>query len=69
MLPKDNSGKQFQRSIFAIKDINIGERITHENIRAVRPNNGIDASQYFKIIGRKIKRKIKKNNPLLIKYL
>ena len=69
MLPKDNNGKQFQRSIFAIKDINIGERITHENIRAVRPNNGIDASQYFKILGRKIKRKIKKNNPLLIKYL
>ena len=69
VLPKDNNGKQFQRSIFVVKDINIGERITHENIRAVRPNNGIDASKYFKIIGRKIKRKIKKNNPLLIKYL
>ena len=25
--------KKFQRSIFAIKDINIGEKITHENIR------------------------------------
>lgn len=69
VLPKVNNGKQFQRSIFVVKDINIGERITHENIRAVRPNNGIDASQFFKIIGRKIKRKIKKNNPLLIKYL
>ena len=27
------------RSIFAIKDINIGEKIAHENIRVVRPNN------------------------------
>lgn len=69
VLPINNNGKKFQRSIFVVKDLNIGERITHENIKAIRPNSGIDASEYFKIIGKKVKKKIKKNNPLLKKYL
>ena len=63
-LPKKNTGKKFQRSIFVTQNLNIGDRIKPNNIRAVRPNNGIDASKYFSIIGKKIKKQIKKNNPL-----
>ena len=63
-LPKKNTGKKFQRSIFVTQDLNIGDRIKQNNIKVIRPNNGFDASKYFSIIGRKIKKRIKKNNPL-----
>lgn len=63
-LPKKNTGKKFQRSIFVTQNLNIGDRIKSDNIRAIRPNNGIDASKYFSIIGKKIKKQIKKNSPL-----
>ena len=68
VLPKLNSGKKFQRSIFVTENLNVGEKLSHKNIKAIRPNNGIDASEYYSVIGKKIKRKIKKNNPLLKNY-
>ena len=68
VLPKLNSGKKFQRSIFVTENLNVGEKLSHKNIKAIRPNNGIDASEYYSVIGKKIKKKISKNSPLLKKY-
>ena len=68
ILPKLNSGKKFQRSIFVTEYLNAGEKLSHKNIKAIRPNNGIDASEYYSVIGKKIKRKINKNSPLLKTY-
>ena len=68
-LPKNNEGHKYKRSIFAVKDLFKGDKITPENIRVVRPYLGIDASEYFLLIGKKIKKKIKKNSPLLKKHI
>lgn len=55
----------FRRSIFAISDINEGDLFTEENIRVIRPGNGI-LPKYFKcLIGRESKRSIKRGEPLL----
>ena len=43
----------FKRSIFAIKDIKKGERFTIENIGTFRPNIGLGANNYFKILNKK----------------
>ena len=37
---------KFRRSIFAIKNINIGEKFTRKNIKSLRPGNGL-SSIYF----------------------
>jgi sialic acid synthase SpsE len=44
-----------RRGIWTIKEIKKGERFTIENIKALRPNFGVSASQYEKIIGKKSK--------------
>ena len=56
--------KFFRRSIYISKDIKKNERITNKNINTLRPKIGICASKYFKIIGMKVNKSIKKDTPL-----
>lgn len=54
----------FSRSLFVIKDINSGELFTSENIRSIRPGNGLPPKYLYKIIGKKAKKNLKKGTPL-----
>ncbi len=56
--------KIFRRSIYAIKDIKKNERFSKNNIKSFRPDVGLSASFYLKILGRKSPIFIKKNNVL-----
>ncbi len=49
----------YRRSLFAIKDIDKGEKFTNKNIQALRPNIGLSPIYFEKLIGKKSKRKIK----------
>ena len=60
---------KLRRSLFAIKDIKKNEKISKKNIDSLRPKIGICASDYFVVINRKAKRKIKKNEPIFYKDL
>ncbi len=48
-----------RKSIVASKKINKGERFTKENIAVKRPAGGLSPMLYFKILGKKSKRKFK----------
>ena len=50
----------FKRSIFATKDIKKGEKFTSNNISTYRPNIGLDAKYYFKILNKKSAHNYKK---------
>lgn len=53
-----------KRSIFAKKNIKKGEKINKENIVCLRPKVGICASNYFKILNKKVNKNICKYNPI-----
>ncbi|MDA7801196.1 pseudaminic acid synthase [Candidatus Pelagibacter sp.] len=55
---------KFRRSIFASKEILKNEVINSQNITTLRPAVGIPAENYFNILGKKSKKKIKKNSPI-----
>ena len=59
---------KFRRSIYAIKDIKKNEKFSENNIKAIRPGNGLDPRLFFKIINKKSKKNIKKGNPIRIGY-
>lgn len=55
----------FRRSIYAACDISIGTVFTEENLTYLRPNIGIPATDYEKVLGRVAISNIKKHSPVL----
>ena len=50
-------------SVVSTKDINPGEKLTRKNIWVKRPGTGyFSAANFYKILGKKAKKKIQKNN-------
>lgn len=52
------------RSLFVAKDILPGEILTPENIRSIRPGNGLHTMYYEEVLGKKAKAFLKKGTPL-----
>lgn len=49
---------QFRRACYFKKDIFPGEIITESNLTTLRPNHGVDARDYFKLLGGTVNKKI-----------
>lgn len=62
MQEKDNI--IFRRSIFCVKDIIKGEKLTEENIRVIRPGYGMEPKFYLKMLGKNALCDIKRGTPL-----
>jgi pseudaminic acid synthase len=56
----------FRRSIFAVADIKEGEPFTAENIRIIRPGNGIPPKYFGGLLGKAAKRSIRRGEPLVM---
>lgn len=54
----------FKRSIYVVKDIEIGEPFTEDNIRVIRPGDGMQPKYFDKIIGLTAQRFFLKGTPL-----
>ncbi len=46
----------FRRAVYPFKNIKKGEALSENNLTVLRPNHGIDARNYFNILGKKAKR-------------
>ena len=62
---KEKASTVFRRSLFAVKDIKKGEEITPENVRSIRPSNGISPVFFRDIIGKKAAEDITFGEPIL----
>ena len=52
------------RSLFVVKDIRAGEALTPENIRSIRPGDGLHTKHYEEVLGKTAKIDLKKGTPL-----
>lgn len=57
-------GREFARSLFVVKDIKKGQILQKDNIRAIRPNNGLKPKFLKEILGKKAKRDLPFGKPL-----
>ena len=62
--PGEERGLRNRRSLFAVKDIKKGEIFTENNIRSIRPGQGIVPKYYDQIIGEKAQEDIAMGTPL-----
>ncbi len=58
---KERSGS---RSLFVVKNIRAGEKLTPENIRSIRPGYGLHTMYYEEVLGKSALRDIERGTPL-----
>lgn len=61
---QESSGRCFRRSLFAVKDIQAGERFTSKNVRCIRPGNGLHPRHLEETLGRPAQADIAQGTPL-----
>lgn len=66
---KERKNIKFRRSIYVIKTLKIGDKITKDNIKVIRPSNGLDPKYYDSILGKEIKHTIKSGTPLKFTHI
>ena len=54
----------FRRSLYAVDDIENEAVITTENVRSIRPGGGLPPEHLKELIGRRVRKKIRKGTPI-----
>ncbi len=62
--PKEGNSVVFRRSIFVSRDIQKGEVFTRDNIKVIRPGQGLSPKYYAQLLGMKAKQDISRGTPL-----
>ena len=69
--PTDSSkikGREFCRSLYVAEDMKMGDTITENNVRSVRPGYGLHPKYLPTLLGRKINRDLEKGDRFLMSY-
>jgi len=64
MTDKKKKSRQFSRSLFIVKDVKAGDKITKDNVRSIRPGYGMHPKYYNKIMGSIFNKDISAGEPL-----
>ena len=60
----EQSNIQFRRSLYLVKDVAAGERLTAAHVRSVRPGLGLPPADYDRVINAVARRNLAANTPL-----
>jgi pseudaminic acid synthase len=66
---KQIKGRYFCRSLYAVRDIEIGEQITKENVRSIRPGFGLHPKFYHQIQGKYSKVWIERGDRISLDFI
>ena len=64
LTPKQAREREHSRSLFVAKDMKAGDIFTPENLRSVRPADGLHTKYYEELLGRKITKDAKLGTPM-----
>lgn len=55
---------QFRRSLYVVQDLKVGDMLTKDNVRAIRPGLGLPTKYYEIFLGKKVVKNVKKGTPV-----
>jgi pseudaminic acid synthase len=65
----DQASLGFRRSLYVCKDVKMGEKVTRENVRAVRPGFGMQIKMFESVIGISFSEDVAVGTPLTFELL
>jgi N-acetylneuraminate synthase len=60
----EEKSKGFRRSIYVTEDLQEGDVLTRGNLRTIRPGYGLPPKFYDQLIGRKVRKAVKRGTPM-----
>lgn len=64
LTPSEQGNRTFRRSLYLVKEIAAGERLTEAHIKSVRPALGLPPADYDRLLGKRVTRDMSANQPL-----
>ncbi len=64
LTPVQETEREGARSLFVVADVKKGEALTPDNIRSIRPGNGLPPVEYDKVIGKTATKDLYRGEPL-----
>jgi pseudaminic acid synthase len=61
---RETESRVFRRSLFVVRDMRAGEIFTGENIRSIRPGNGLSPKYLDLVLGKRATKDVKRGTPL-----
>ncbi len=61
---QEAESRRFRRSLFVVEDVAEGEVLTAENVRSIRPADGLHTRHYEEVLGRRAAQAIPRGTPL-----
>ncbi len=62
--PREASSRKFRRSLFVVEDIKKGELFTQQNVRSIRPADGLHPRHLNDVLGKRAARDVERGTPL-----
>lgn len=69
ILEAERKSLNYKRSLYVVKDIKEGDFFSKENIRVIRPGDGLHPKYYDLIIGKRARRNIPRGTPVCIDFI
>ncbi len=67
--PTEKTNAKFRRSLYFVKDMSAGEKITSECVKSIRPGFGLAPKEYEKILHRHVKVAVKRGTPVRVELI
>jgi len=65
----EKKSRQFRRSIYIVEDVKAGEILTSDNIRVIRPGDGLQPKFYEMLLGNTAKIDLEKGTPMQLEMI
>jgi pseudaminic acid synthase len=66
---KQKSGREFSRSLYIVKDVKAGEKVTADNVKSIRPGYGLHPKHYNEVLRKTFKTNFEKGTRLSFEQL
>lgn len=65
----EQNSRRFKRSIYVVKEVAVGEVFSSDNLRVIRPGDGLEPRYFEKLMGKTAKQDLAAGTPLKWEYL